>query len=201
MTQLDPLLFWPKEKPIVPPNTRGWFSAQNAVLLKRFLNKDTKVVIELGSWLGASTRFILNQAPNALVFAIDTWRGGPDHQDPNGPWFKMLPTLKDTFLVNMWDYRERLIPIETSTQLGLDVIFADQYYKPDLIYIDADHSYEAVKNDIARANHHFPDAILVGDDWGWGDDLPVQRAAKEMAEKLGFKVYVEGGWAWTYERK
>jgi hypothetical protein len=195
---LDPLTFWPKEKPSVPALRHGWFSEQNKVLLRRLLDDNTKCIIELGSWLGESTRFMLDHTRNALVFAIDTWKGGPDHQDPDSEWFKMLPTLYQTFLVNMWEYRKRLIPMRTSTQIGLDVIYEDGLYKPDLIYIDADHSYDAVCADIERSYHHFPEALLVGDDWGWGHDLPVQRAVKDMAEKLGLKYHVEGGWAWTY---
>lgn len=37
---------------------------------------------------------------------------------------------------------------------------------PDVIYIDADHHYEPAKEDISTALKLFPDAVLVGDDYG-----------------------------------
>jgi hypothetical protein len=37
---------------------------------------------------------------------------------------------------------------------------------PDVIYIDADHHYEPAKEDISTALELFPQATLVGDDYG-----------------------------------
>ena len=34
------------------------------------MNSETRCVLELGSWLGKSTRFIVERAPNAYIFAV-----------------------------------------------------------------------------------------------------------------------------------
>lgn len=54
--------------------------------------------------------------------------------------------------------------------------------KPDIIYIDADHHYDAAKSDILKSLELFPDAILVGDDYGNYED--VRRAVHECANEF-----------------
>lgn len=194
---LTPSLYWPENLPDVSKDPHGWFLPSNQKMMANLLTSEMSCIIELGSWLGTSTRFILNNAPNAVVLAIDTWLGGPDHQGPNGVCNEKLPTLYETFLVNCWDYKDRLIPLKMTTLEGLDLAAASGYL-PNLIYIDADHTYEAVCKDIEKSIISFPEAIIMGDDWEWGTDKPVQRAAKDMAKKFGKKIEVEQGWAWRY---
>ncbi|KAJ1627311.1 hypothetical protein T492DRAFT_842453 [Pavlovales sp. CCMP2436] len=52
-----------------------------------------------------------------------------------------------------------------------------------LVYVDADHSKDAVLEDIRTAARCFPNALCCGDDWQW----PGVRAAVEqhVAESLG----------------
>jgi hypothetical protein len=54
--------------------------------------------------------------------------------------------------------------------------------KPDVVYIDADHHYEAAKSDIKKALELFPEALLVGDDYGNYED--VRRAVHECANEF-----------------
>lgn len=188
---------WPETRPTVPKDPHGWFLGSNAALIGSLIGPKTKCIIELGSWLGTSTRFMLDHAPNAKLYAVDTWLGGPDHQGPNGACNEKLPTLYETFLTNCWDYKNRLYPLRMTTLEGLDLIFSEGC-NPSLIYIDADHSYDAVCKDIENSISLFPHAVIVGDDWGWGGDLPVQRAARDMAKKYNKNIHVEGGWAWRF---
>lgn len=53
---------------------------------------------------------------------------------------------------------------------------------PDIIYIDADHHYQAAKNDIMRSLELFPRALLVGDDYGNYED--VRKAVHECANEF-----------------
>lgn len=132
------------------------------------------------------------------MLAVDTWLGGPDHQGPTGACNEKLPTLYETFLVNCWDHQDRLIPLRMPTLVGLEFIHF-RGYEPDFIYVDADHSYEAVKADLHKAISLFPGATIMGDDWNWGgESLPVQTAVRETAETHGFTVDVRGNWAWTF---
>jgi len=199
---IDPAPYWPAEKPGVPPDPHGWMLPQNAQLLSENLDQDTKVVVELGSWLGQSTRHMLNAAPNATVIAIDHWLGGSDHQGPNGICHEKLPTLYETFLVNCWDYRDRLIPIRKPTIEGMTFV-AEQGVKADLVYVDADHMYESVKADINMALDLWPDAKILGDDFSWGVEynLPIKRAVEEVAAERNMSYEVRLTWAWALRRR
>ena len=101
---------WPEVKPDLAPLDQGWFSGHN--LFEEGLSKDMQVIVELGSWLGKSTRFFLNQFPRSFLIAVDHWKGSQEHQIR---FQKLLPNLYENFLVNCWDYKDRLIPLRNST--------------------------------------------------------------------------------------
>jgi hypothetical protein len=65
---------------------------------------------------------------------------------------------------------------------------------PEVVYVDADHTYESVKEQLARVRALFPDAIVVGDDWDWET---VRRAAVDVAREQGGVVGVHGT-AWRF---
>ncbi len=50
-----------------------------------------------------------------------------------------------------------------------------------MIYIDADHHYEAAKQDILKSLELFPQALLVGDDYGNYES--VRNAVHECANE------------------
>src|SRR5690606_30776246 len=97
--------------------------------------------------------------------------------------------------VNLWRFRDRLTPLRTDTVTGLNYLH-QQGVKPQIIYIDASHHYEHVKQDISTALDLFPDAILVGDDYGHYDD--VRKAVKECAAKYNKTIHVDSNHCWTY---
>ena len=134
-------------------------------LLAKGLSDETRLVVEVGSWVGLSTRFIADRAPNAVVIAIDHWCGSPEHQR-NPSWKAMLPGLYETFLALCWDYRGRIIPLSMTAIQGIHAV-AGQGLQPDLIYVDGEHSYEAVSGEIELIRHSFPRATIVGDDYDW----------------------------------
>jgi len=186
---------WPHDKPNVRLDPHGWFSDEIKVnALKSLLSPSTKIIIELGSWLGTSTRIMLNAAPNAILIAVDHWKGSLRHQDH--PIYKnKLPTLYEVFLVNCWDFKERLIPVRENTIDGLQIIY-DFDIKPDLILVDAEHSYSATLRDITASKKLFPSAILVGDDFLWNEDeeqnFPVKRAVKSYAKQHQLEIKTHG---------
>ena len=80
----------------VPKNDHGWYPKENEALLTPKV-KDKKLVVELGSWLGKSTRVWLNNS-DAKVVCVDTWRGSVEHTENRKDIKGILPSLKDTFL-------------------------------------------------------------------------------------------------------
>jgi len=178
---------YPEQKPAVAPHDHGWLAEDTASALARHLSAKTRLVVELGAWLGRSARFITQCAPNATVIAVDHWQGSKEQQE-HPEWKQMLPTLYETFLVNCWEEREQIIPLRMTTLEALHLL-AHENIAPDLIYIDAAHDFESVIEDIRTARQLFPKALLVGDDWAAeGVQRAVETAAKEegLEPLLGF---------------
>ena len=90
---------WPADRPILdePPAAPGWLADGARQLLHQSLSEQTRLIVEIGSWVGLSTRFIADRAPKAVVIAIDHWCGSPEHQREPA-WKAMLPGLYETFL-------------------------------------------------------------------------------------------------------
>jgi hypothetical protein len=65
--------FPPGDSPPVSKYHHGWFFPAHKVVLSELLTKETRCVLELGSWLGSSTRFIAEHAPNAVIICVDLW--------------------------------------------------------------------------------------------------------------------------------
>jgi hypothetical protein len=193
---LNPADFWPKKKPNVEKNPHGWFAPCVAERVKSLLQPDMEVVLELGAWMGKSTRFICDQVPQAQVITIDTWAGSVEHQGS-----PELETLYETFVVNCWDYRQQLVPIRMTTKEGMGFL-KEQGIVPRFIFIDADHSYGGVCADITQALTNWPDIIVCGDDWAYGENenpaYPVKAAALEMARRFNKRVNAHSN-VWSYE--
>lgn len=184
---------YPAEKPNVPVNWHGFFSKNKEEDLSSFIKGNEKVIVEVGSWLGSSTRWFV-QNSKATVYAIDHWKGSIEHHKENHKYLKMIPTLYETFIVNCWSVRDRIVPIRLSSQDGLKYI-KEQGIEPDFIYIDASHEYNDVLADIMLSFELFPNAIICGDDYKWKNKRlsglkTVKMAVDDYKErnKLNLKV-------------
>ncbi|MAH49939.1 hypothetical protein CMI37_29240 [Candidatus Pacearchaeota archaeon] len=176
---------WPEECPDVPEDSHGWFRKHNEKILAEKLEPH-HVVIELGSWLGKSTRFIADRCKK--VYAIDHWEGGPEHHTSKYESIKgRLPKLYETFLKNCWSRKDKIIPLRMKTVVGL-MKCSQAGIKPDIIYIDASHEYEDVLADISLSRELFPEALLIGDDW---ERKGVYSAVMNYAydKEITFSVY------------
>jgi predicted O-methyltransferase YrrM len=184
------MFLFPQEKPAVKADSHGWFDDHLKSYLKPIIKNDMKMIIELGSWLGSSTRWFCENS-NAKVVAIDHWKGSIEHVNRRDVKDK-LPTLYETFIVNCWDYRDRITPVKMDTISGLTWC-SDMGFQPDIIFIDASHEYEDVLKDLETSHNLFPKAILVGDDWAWRNRrlqkrFTVREAVVDFCKKKNFKV-------------
>ncbi len=185
---------WPDAMPEVAPDDHGWFQDCNARLLNRFLGPRTELIVELGSWLGKSARFMLAAAPHATVVCVDHWQGSPECQRPRPDGaMQKLPRLYETFLRNMWDWRDRVAPLRAATIEGLNEVNR-LGLRPDLVYVDAGHDYQSVLADVTTALDLFPAAQIVGDDWLYY--AGVRRAVTELARARGLRTCLDGN-AWA----
>jgi predicted O-methyltransferase YrrM len=181
---------WPKQRPedAAPGQEQGWLGEGTDTMLARVLSPATQLVVELGAWLGLSTRFIASHAPNANVVSVDHWKGSPEHVN-NPRYENLLPRLFETFQARCWDYRERIVPLKMTSLEGLQAV-ADAGLQPDVVFVDAEHSFEAVSAELALARRLFPRAILTGDDYDW---TGVRDAVTDFARRQGM-VAERIGW-------
>lgn len=176
----------------LPFDDHGYF--YNSVALGRILEpKQPKTVIEIGSWLGSSTRFIANALPdNGKIYAVDTWKGSPQE-----PWHLNDPRISylyQLFLSNVKHVglTHKIIPIRMDSLEAAAALNV----KADLIYIDASHDTESVIKDILAWYPHLNDnGIMSGDDWSWPS---VREAAIHCADILNKTIKSDGNF-WYYE--
>ncbi len=186
-------------KDLMPFSGHGWY--MNAAPMEKLLKeRKVKVVIELGSWLGKSTKHIAEILPeDGIVYAVDHWLGNPASR-VNNP--ELIPTLYEQFLSNMIhaNLTHKVVPLKMTTQEAVQY-FYDNGIVPDLIYVDASHEEVDAYRDIAA---YFPmvkgHGIICGDDWSYGD-LPVQRAVKRFAKENDLKIEVPNDWFWELHQK
>lgn len=174
--ELHRLFEWPEQPPDVESLMHGWFVGHD--VLPYFCNKDTRLIVELGSWLGMSARWFCQYCPNATVVCVDHWQGSPEF---NGRWDLIAPKSYDLFLKNMWPYRDRVIPLRMSTVEGIQLL-ESVGASPDLVFVDAGHSEADVYADVTACLDAFPGCQLVGDDWGWKS---VQRGIAHVGIEVG----------------
>jgi len=194
LQQLAQMYPWPNEKPEVPENLHGWCGAPQQNMFGQIVRPEMSVILELGSWLGLSTRLLLNMAPQVTVICVDHWRGSQEHH-ANEEFRQKLPTLYETFLVNLWEERKRIIPVRLTTLAALEEIHQCQII-PDLIYIDASHTYRDVYADISTSLRLFPRSVICGDDWSWGE---VRLAVMEIAKKQNKSIILSNQQCWWFE--
>lgn len=146
---------------------------------KLFSQNDIKVVVEVGSWLGGgSTKHFaqLLQNKNGSLYAVDTWLGSSSQQLGNVHYQPQLHCAYDQFLSNMihWGFQHIVIPFRMTSLEASEYL---KSLKSDLVYIDAEHTTEAVLQDL-KAWYPFvcESGILCGDDWTW----PTVREAVEQ---------------------
>lgn len=194
---------WPVKKPIDWVEAPCWFGT--APQLRRLLTSSMSV-LEIGAWVGHSTKFLAENS--SFVITIDPWFSSREEYNskvsiplrPDNPLenkvASQLPHIYNTFLINCWEQKEKILPVKKLSEDGLPFV-ASLGYLPDLIYIDGNHSYKNVLADIRTAKKFFPRAILCGDDYGWSggdEELPIQRAVKECAKEFGQQIEAE--WFW-----
>ena len=122
-------------------------------------------VVELGSWLGKSARFILTR--DVRLVCIDTWWGDRDSLNATPAKLRKIAKaggLLQVFMAHCWDLRDRIAIVKTTTAVGLHLC-RQVGLVPAVIYIDASHDARSVARDVTLSRYLFPDAILVGDDW------------------------------------
>lgn len=130
--------------------------------LKYLIEKNNfKIMAEVGVRDGRTTFYLLDHIADLTIYAIDM-------------------SIKEFYNKEVADrYKNRLIPIEAMSEVAADRI-ADNSL--DLVFIDANHSYEYVKKDIIKYTPKLKtNGLLTGHDI----DYPgVNKAVNEMIKNF-----------------
>ena len=129
----------------------GWFDANAEKFYSMMIDRfpDGSRFLEIGAYMGQSTCFMaqeIKRKNRRICFdCIDHFKGNEDHQNQLAG-----RNLYHLFLDNM----KRAGTLDTvhvypmDANVAANLIYDDESL--DFVFIDADHSYECVKNDIAR---------------------------------------------------
>ena len=181
---------------ILPFVDHGFYS--NAEQIETLIKKRmVRTIIEVGSWLGTSTRHMASCLPeNGVVYAVDHWKGSSEHQPGASAWIPEVEHLYEYFLSNVIQagLAHKIIPVR------MESVEAAKHLqmKVDLIYIDASHETKAVYADLEAWYPHLKKhGVLCGDDWAWDS---VQKAVKRFAKKNELRIKASGNF-WRLKNK
>ena len=147
----------------------GWM-AEGELLWLAEQAQSRRVIVEIGSFLGRSTRALADNT-QGLVWAVDDFFGPRDEHVEIWPSHRQK--LFDLFLENMGGLEGRLNVVRKD-HASLDS--SDIPYRPDMVFIDGDHQQESVERDIKFWIPRIaPGGLLCGHDYD--DGFPGVQAA------------------------
>ena len=161
----------------------GWFNMEREYSYLLENTPEGGTFVELGSWKGKSTSYIVTELINndrdVKFFTVDTFEGvldGTDDTENAAYTSYNLTEIYDIFQENTKHLKDHFTVIKSKSHEAASH-FDDE--SVDVIFIDAGHSYEAVKADLeAWYPKMKPDSIMSGHDFNlWPG---VNKAVKEF---------------------
>jgi len=135
------------------------------LLHERF--KPPITIIEVGCWVGETTRE-LARSPDHLVYCVDNFCGNATGLVPGEALLKTIAEahtphgILKIFAQNMEGrFLRNITPCMGTSDFWREI----WPFPVHLIFIDADHSYSAVKKDLGWWDHVLPGGILCGHDY------------------------------------
>ncbi len=143
-------------------------------------------MVEIGSYAGESSEIFARSGVFSKVICVDPWTNGYDPRDYASKTTELAEKKFDKVA-------EKYSCIEKLKRYSKQAAEKFEDWSLDLIYIDATHTYEGVKNDIESwFNKIRPGGIISGHDYstGWGG---VMRAVDEKFGKPD-KTFRDSSW-------
>jgi hypothetical protein len=176
---------WPTEKPApIAFDFEDRLDEGQEETLRGLLNNRHQIILILCASRGLETRFVCEQLPKSTIIAVDRWSDDKPHSYET-------PQQFEKFLINCWDYRNRILPLSVSNSEGLRALAAEQI-TPDAVYFNDCESLEQLSTELELALTIFPRAKVFGDGW---NSPSVQRTLKAFAAHYGLRAEEIGaGW-------
>lgn len=169
---------------------KGWSTYEDqGQLLNTILeitgNKDLKIA-EIGTYMGRCAAMwnviLTNKDINYEYYTIDHFLGSAEHKGSNSPSYV-------TALENLEPVKDKLTVLNVSS-VEASTKFEDEYF--DVVYIDASHEYEFVKQDIiAWLPKVKKGGIICGDDYikGWPGVIKAVNEFFPKVNNIGYQQW------------
>jgi len=123
-------------------------------------------VLEIGSWEGLSTRFMLDQLPGSTVTCVDTWAGADEHAGDTDTAAGPLADLEARFDHNVRGYGGRVVKHKGTSQAYFAAHAPRECF--DLVYVDGSHRADDVLVDCLRGFEALAvGGVMICDDYLW----------------------------------
>lgn len=155
---------------------RGWMTLDECVWLAEQAAKHKRIV-EIGSCYGRSTRAMADNT-QGVIFAVDNWQGPSEAKLSEEEKSRVFGEFSE----NLKDHIDsgRVVPYTTNHAEieSINLIFCGPEQRTDMVFIDGDHSREAVLRDIRIWKERIaPGGLLCGHDANW---QAVEQAVREL---------------------
>jgi len=139
------------------------------------------VVVEIGSYLGASSCFIAQGIKRSgscsKLYCIDTWKNDAMSEGARDTY--------DEIMKNTEKYKDIIVPIRESSDNAAAVL-QKQIKKIDMLFIDADHNYDGCKRDWDLYSPFLRSgSVVIFHDYGWAEG--VRKVVNEDVKPLILK--------------
>ncbi|MGE0668755.1 MAG: class I SAM-dependent methyltransferase [Sphingomonadales bacterium] len=150
-------------------------------------------ILEIGSWEGMSTLFMLSTWPDARITCVDTWEGG---------WvYRGTPQARDSegrFDAHTARFADRITKFRGTSAAYFDAAAARDRF--DFVYVDGSHGYADVLGDaFAGFEALKPGGIMLFDDYLMAprdgvQDCPGPAVNRMLREKRGQYRVIAANW-------
>ena len=117
-------------------------------------------ILEIGTWEGLTSRFLLTRFPQAHITCVDTWEDGDGVAAGAG--------IEANFDANMAGFAGRVRKVKARSIEFLTRLDANELF--DLIYVDGSHFADDVLIDALQGFAHLaPRGLMIFDDYLWSE--------------------------------
>lgn len=143
-------------------NLPFWLSIIDEYKLK---NRNVSA-LEIGSWEGLSSYFLLNSLPKASLTCVDTWEGADEHKDAIATSLETLNQIESAFDKNLELFTSRFTKYKGTSYSFFENIPSNLAF--DFIYIDGSHHCDDVILDAVKSFQKLKrGGIMIFDDYLW----------------------------------